>query len=229
MVTRSKKVSTSAAKKVVKRTLKKPAATKKTTARTAVSGLAKKTTAKVKALPKVEAKQPQAVKAGPHSEKQSGLLRALAVYEQGLINRKKKQLTVEEMAKEIGVTRSALSNVMHGISYLPSCNRDVIEKFAKALEIPVLQIFVLCEFFKSTDYVYESNLEKDLETIYKAVLTKSQDFVFQVPQPSAWKKWPLSAKYHFVLMYEVAAQKNLLRKAMAIAPKDVHFVVPTKK
>lgn len=229
MVTRSKKVSMSAAKKVAKRTLKKPIATKKKIARAKASDLVKKTTEKVKTLRKIEVKQPQVVKAGPHSEKQSGLLRALAVYEQGLINRKKKQLTVEEMAKEIGVTRSALSNVLHGISYLPSCNRNVIEKFAKALEVPVLQIFVLCEFFKATDYVYESNLEKDLETIYNAVLTKSQDFVFQVPQPSTWKKWPLSAKYHFILMYEVAAQKNLLRKAMAIAPKDVHFVVPTKK
>jgi hypothetical protein len=52
----------------------------------------------------------------------------------------------------------------------------------------------------------------------------------QTPQLETWAKWPQSAKLYFVLMFEAAAQRNLLRKAkVSMTASDlgrIHKIVP---
>jgi hypothetical protein len=163
-------------------------------------------------------------------EKQRGLHLALDTYARNMAYETKATPTIGAVADAIGVNRVLLSGVINGGVYLPSCKRVTIEKFAKALQIPVLQIYLLCSFFTADDYVYTANLSDDLDAIFRSTIIGCKDLAMQVPQLETWAKWPQSAKLYFILMYEAAAQKNLLRKAkVSMSAADLgrlHKIIP---
>ena len=163
-------------------------------------------------------------------EKQRGLHMALDAFVRNMAYASKATPTIGAVAEAIGVNRVLLSGVINGGVYLPACKRATIEKFAKALQIPVLQIYLLCNFFTADDYVYTANLSDDLDAIFRTSISSSKDLAMQVPQHETWAKWPQSAKLYFVLMFEAAAQKNLLRKARVSMSEAelgrLHKVIP---
>jgi hypothetical protein len=162
--------------------------------------------------------------------KQRGLHLALNAFVRNMAYESKSTPTIGAVADAIGVNRVLLSAVINGGVYLPSCKRETIEKFAKALQIPVLQIYLLCSFFTADDYVYSANLSDDLDAIFRTTIIGSKDLAMQTPQLETWAKWPQSAKLYFVLMFEAAAQRNLLRKAkVSMTASDlgrIHKIVP---
>jgi len=125
----------------------------------------------------------------------------------------------QECADYFGVARTTYANVVSGHVYLPNCKRQTIEAFAKGLGIPVIQVYLLCGFFKPSDHLYEIDLEQNLETAYRTVVAQSTDFMMETPAYPIWNEWPLTAKLYFFLMFQRASQKTVLKQAMAVLPE----------
>lgn len=153
-------------------------------------------------------------------DKQAGLILAITEavrLEEMRIGRAMKHA---ECSSYFGVSRTSYAGVLNCKLYLPNCGRQTVEGFAKGLKIPVLQVYLLCGFFKETDCIYVSNLDDDLNSIFRSIISRAKDFILESPSLAVWSSWPLTAKYHFVLMYETAAQRTLLKKASIQPPKD---------
>jgi len=129
-----------------------------------------------------------------------------------------KKMTIKMFAERSGVSIVNLMGVMNGHRWLARCNRDMIDKLASFLEVPVLQIFIMCGFIRAEDVVITQSLEKSLDLIHE-VMMKDQAAAYRVPGIEAWNKWPLDAKLCLCMMYEAYTHKRLMRYAAVHVPQ----------
>ena len=123
-----------------------------------------------------------------------------------------KKMTLKEFAERAGLPFANLTGIVNGHRWVARSQRDVIDKLAAILEIPVLQFYVMCGFIKAGDTVSTLSLEKTLNLIHKQMIA-DQAVAFRVPAKAAWDAWPMDAKLCFCMLYEAYTNKRLLQYA----------------
>ncbi len=121
-----------------------------------------------------------------------------------------KKMSLKAFAEHAGISVPIITAITNGNRFIANCTRETIEKLAAALEIPVLQIYILCGFIKNEDVVYTANIDSTLEVIYR-MMSRDKVMTFKLPQKAVWDTWPKSAKIAFAMMYEDLTSKVLLR------------------
>jgi hypothetical protein len=129
-----------------------------------------------------------------------------------------KKMTVKIFSERSGISFTNLSGIVNGYRWIARCNRDLIDKLAAFLEVPVLQIFIMSGFIKAEDVVITQSLDKTLDLIHQQMLV-DQAAAYRVPGVEAWSKWPQDAKLCLCMMYEAYTHKRLMRYAAVAVQK----------
>lgn len=124
----------------------------------------------------------------------------------------KKSMTMKAFCELSGLTVANMTAIINGNRWAAKCSRETIEKLAAALEIPVLQIFILSGFITGKDVVFSANIEETVEAIYRRMVKDSR-MHYRAPTEAVWEIWPMSAKLSLCMMYEEMIGKVLLRYA----------------
>ena len=128
-----------------------------------------------------------------------------------------KKMTLKMFAEKSQISTVNLMGIMNGYRWLARCNRDLIDKLAAFLEVPVLQIFIMSGFITADDVVVTESLEKSLDLIHGQMMM-DQAAAYRVPGIEAWAKWPLDARLCLCMMYEAYTHKRLMRYAVVHIP-----------
>lgn len=125
-----------------------------------------------------------------------------------LINNKK--MSHKAFSEHSGISVPILTAITNGNRWIAKASRETVEKLALALEIPVLQVYILSGFIKNEDVVYTGNINSTLELIYRQ-MARDNNMTFKLPKKDVWNTWPQSAQISFVMMYEDLVSRILLR------------------
>lgn len=124
-----------------------------------------------------------------------------------------KKMTLSAFAEHAGISFYTIKSIVNGHRWVAKANRTTIEKLASILEIPVIQVFILCEFIKPQDIVYvPSSQDETLNAMYRMMI-KDKQMMYRCPVKSEWDKWDVSAKISLCMMYELVLERSLLRYA----------------
>jgi hypothetical protein len=123
-----------------------------------------------------------------------------------------KKMSLKGFSEHSGISVPILTAITNGNRWVAKATRDTVDKLALALEIPVLQVYILCGFIHSEDTVYTGKIKNTLELIYRQ-MARDTNMTFKLPKKDVWNTWPQSAQLAFVMMYEDLTSKTLLRYA----------------
>lgn len=123
-----------------------------------------------------------------------------------------KRMTLKAFCELSGIAVANMTAIINGNRWAAKCSRDTIEKLAAALEIPVLQVFILSGFITTEDMAYTANIEETVSAIYRK-MSKDKRMSYRAPVESVWNTWPMSAKLSLCMMYEQMIEKVLFRYA----------------
>lgn len=124
-----------------------------------------------------------------------------------------KKMTLSTFADKAGISFYTIKSIVNGHRWAAKADRGTIEKLAAILEIPVIQVFILCEFIKPQDIVFTPNTQDEtLNAIYRLML-KDKQMMYRCPAQSDWEKWDVSAKLSLCMMYEMVLERVFLRYA----------------
>ena len=123
-----------------------------------------------------------------------------------------KKMTMKVFSEQSGIPLPNLFGIMNGHRWLARSSRELIQKLADILEIPVFQVFTMSGFITAQDVVPTQSLDKVLDVIYDAMLV-DQSVTYRVPGKKAWSTWPLDAKLCLCMMYEAYTGKRLQQYA----------------
>ncbi|WP_075588218.1 helix-turn-helix domain-containing protein [Rhodoferax antarcticus] len=121
-----------------------------------------------------------------------------------------RKMSLKKFAEYSGISVPILTAITNGNRWAAKTSRETVEKLASALEIPVLQVYILSGFIKNDDVVYTTNIQNTLELIYRQ-MSKDKNMTYKLPKKSVWNTWPESAKIAFAMMYEDLTNNILLR------------------
>lgn len=121
-----------------------------------------------------------------------------------------KRMTLKAFCEMSGMTVANMTAIVNGNRWVAKCNRDTIEKLAAALEIPVLQVYIMSGFIQTQDVVYSANIDETVEAIYRKMV-RDKRMTYRAPTEEVWNTWPMSAKLSLCMMYESLIDKVLLR------------------
>lgn len=123
-----------------------------------------------------------------------------------------KRMTLKTFCEMSGVTVANMTAIINGNRWVAKCSRETIEKLAAALQIPVLQVYILSGFITTKDVVFSVNIEETVNGIYRRMV-KDTRMNHRAPTQDVWDTWPMSAKLSMCMMYEALVDKVLLRYA----------------
>lgn len=123
-----------------------------------------------------------------------------------------KRMTLKVFCELSGMTVANMTGIINGNRWVAKCSRDTVEKLAAALEIPVLQVYILSGFIRTTDMAFTTNVEETVNAIYRTMV-KDKRMTYRAPIESVWDTWPMSAKLSLCMMYEQMIEKVLFRYA----------------
>jgi hypothetical protein len=150
--------------------------------------------------------------AGQFLKRQMNLIYLIDEYrEKNLIDDRKMKLST--FAEKSGISFFTIKSIMNGHRWAAKATRETIERLALILKVPVVQIYILCEFIKPEDVVFSLEGEDEtLNTVYRAMV-KDKRMMYRVPVQSDWDVWPRSAKISLCMMYETMRQEIFLQYA----------------
>lgn len=123
-----------------------------------------------------------------------------------------KKMTLKAFGEHSSLNVANLKAIVNGNRWAAKCSREIVKKLAIALEIPVLQVYLLAGFFSAEDVVYSTNIDETVEAIYRKMV-KDKRVTFRCPSEVVWNTWPMSAKLSVCMFYEALTEKYLLRYA----------------
>jgi hypothetical protein len=121
-----------------------------------------------------------------------------------------KRMTLKTFSEISEISVANLTSIVNGYRWVAKSGRDTIEKLAKTLEIPVLQVYVLSGFITSEDLVCRTNIDETVDAILRK-MSRDKTMAQRLPGEQEWMRWPLSAKISMAMMYEALTEKVLLR------------------
>ena len=123
-----------------------------------------------------------------------------------------KKMTLKAFSEHSGLNVANLTAIVNGNRWAAKCSREIVKKLAVALEIPVLQVYMLAGFFSMEDVVYTTSIDETVEAIFRKMI-KDKRVTFRCPSEEVWNTWPMSAKLSVCMFYEALTEKYLLRYA----------------
>lgn len=121
-----------------------------------------------------------------------------------------RKMALKKFSEYSGISVPIITAITNGNRWAAKASRETIEKLAAALEIPVLQVYILSGFIKNEDVVYTTNIDSTLELIYRQ-MAKDKNMTYKLPKRTVWNTWPNSAKISYAMMYEDLTNNILLR------------------
>jgi len=119
-------------------------------------------------------------------------------------------MSLKEFAEYSNISVPIITAITNGNRWAAKTSRETIEKLAKALEIPVMQVYILCGFIKQEDVIYTANIDNTLELVYRQ-MAKDQLMTHKLPKKEVWDTWPQSAKITVAMMFEDLKNKIFMR------------------
>ena len=123
-----------------------------------------------------------------------------------------KRMPLKAFCEHSGISATNMTAIISGNRWVAKCSRELIENLAFALEIPVLQVFILSGFIKTEDMAYTSDIEEVVAAIYRK-MSRDKQMSYRAPIEQVWDTWPMSAKLSLCMMYEQMIGKVLFRYA----------------
>lgn len=124
-----------------------------------------------------------------------------------------KKMTLSTFAEKAGISFFTVKSIVNGHRWVARANRQTVERLASILEIPVIQVYILCEFIKPQDIVFTiDDQDQTLNALYRTML-KDKRMMYRLPSQADWDVWPMSAKVSLCMMYESLREKVFLRYA----------------
>ena len=123
-----------------------------------------------------------------------------------------KKMTIKAFAEIADIPHATLGSIMNGYRWIARSSRDLVEKLAACLEVPVLQIYSMSGFISPSDVVATQSLDKMLNAIHQTMLVDPGAY-YRVPSVKAWSQWPIDARLCYCMMYEAYTNKRLMRYA----------------
>ena len=129
-----------------------------------------------------------------------------------------KKMTLKAFAEFADISVPILTAITNGNRWIANASRDTVVKLAKALEIPVLQVYILGGFIKNSDVIYTGQISNSLELVYRQM---ARDPMMEFKFPKRVKNEPT----------EIAGNvANAIRVIYAQMKRDPNmaFKLPTK-
>ena len=123
-----------------------------------------------------------------------------------------KRMPLKAFCEHSGISATNMTAIVSGHRWVAKCSRELIENLALALEIPVLQVFILSGFIKTEDMAYTIDIEEVVAAIYRK-MSRDKQMSYRAPIEQVWDTWPMSAKLSLCMMYEQMIGKVLFRYA----------------
>lgn len=121
-----------------------------------------------------------------------------------------KRMTLKTFSEMSDISVANLTAIVNGNRWVAKSSRETIEKLAKMLEIPVLQVYVLSGFITSDDLVCRTSIDETVDAILRR-MSRDKTTAQRLPGEQEWMRWPLSAKISMAMMYEALTEKVMLR------------------
>lgn len=93
----------------------------------------------------------------------------------------KKKMTLKAFSERSGISVPILTAITNGNRWVANANRETVVKLAQALEIPVLQVYILSGFIKNSDVVYTGQMSNSLELVYRT-MARDPSMEFKLPK-----------------------------------------------
>lgn len=122
---------------------------------------------------------------------------------------------IEDLAEAVGVPYSYVIAIKNGMRRIAKAEEATVEKFAKYLNVPVIQVYIWGGFFKPADFINQRSLPDALKSAYARMINDPITMGI-VPNEADWnnkKLWSEDAKVAVVRFYEIIAQKLFLEHA----------------
>ena len=123
-----------------------------------------------------------------------------------------KKMTRKAFCEKADISVPNLTAITNGNRWVAKCSREIIEKIAKTLKIPVLQVYTMSGFIRPEDIAHTTDIDETVDAIYRK-MKKDSRMTIRVPSRDVWDAWPMSAKLTVCMMYEALIEKVLLRYA----------------
>ncbi|NEX63379.1 helix-turn-helix domain-containing protein [Noviherbaspirillum galbum] len=152
------------------------------------------------------AKTPKASRVPPFRERSAGL-----IYE--MHNKMASHgHSMKDLADIVGVSYPHMTALMAGDRWWAGTDRDVIEKLAKYLEVPVLQVYFWSGFLQPGD----QHFDEDLQTRANEVFKRARSDPYTGPimcSEASWNAAALDLKSMVTILLEVIHQETSLKLA----------------
>ncbi len=136
-------------------------------------------------------------------------------------------MNLEDLAKKLDIPYSYIVAIKNGNRTIGRADPARVEKFAKFLKVPPIQIYIWAGELEPRDFIFTDDLEKRLVLAYDR-MAKDPVMVTILPKKAEWKnpvKWPINTKVAFVRVYELLFQELLLEHATGNFDKKSFAVV----
>jgi len=121
-----------------------------------------------------------------------------------------KKMTLKAFAEYADISVPIITAITTGNRWAAKASRETIKKLAKALKVPVVQIYILSGFLTHEDFILCHEIEDTIELVYRQ-MAKDAMMTTKLPERSEWDKWPQSAKIALCMFYEDIVDKTFFR------------------
>ena len=122
---------------------------------------------------------------------------------------RQEQIGLTETAERIGISRSYLFSLRYGQRKVSSLGRDILDKCAEFLGMPVATVLMAAEVIQPTDFVGNA-AERARQEIQRAMEFFSSDPDWAGFVEADWRSWSPKMQLMTVLLYQKATGFNLL-------------------
>jgi hypothetical protein len=141
---------------------------------------------------------------------------------------RQEQLTPTETAKRIGISRSYFFSLGYGQRKVPSLGRDVLNKCAEFLGVPVATVLLAAEVFHPTDFVGGTR-ERAHQEIQRAMEFFASDPDWAGFVDASWRSWSPKMQLMTVLLYQKANKVQLLPSLFDVKAASEEFYAQEPK
>ncbi|WP_374679727.1 helix-turn-helix domain-containing protein [Hydrocarboniphaga effusa] len=125
------------------------------------------------------------------------------------VKAQQERIGLEETAKRIGISRSYLSSLRYGQRKVSSLGREILDKCAEFLGMPLAGVLMAAEVIYPTDFVGGSR-ERARQEVQRAMQFFASDPDWAGFVDADWRSWSLNTQLMIVLLYQKAAGLELL-------------------
>lgn len=122
---------------------------------------------------------------------------------------KKRNLTTNEIANLLGMSKPYLTAILSGERSVDRINASYLEAIAIFLNLPKAQIYNLAEILRPSDYVHQESIENSLAKVHQR-LCSDVSLLHLAPTEAEWKNTSLKGQLLIAYMYEMVSHEKII-------------------